>query len=271
VASFDLLKALNAISDVVQNRPPAIRVFDQIYMKFGDMLLQTEHASRVLDKKKTIFIGDGDAVGLCLMHLKKDIFQRGPASILVLDFDERIVNSVNSFAHKHRLEKSIGAELYNVADPLPKKYWEKFEAFYTNPPFGANNEGRSVWAFMRRGIEATKEKSVGCVVMADYPGVSWSKQNIHKIQTMALKHGFAMSEMLPEFHHYHLDDVPELTSCSITFEKVNHKKQSYGSKPLDGETLKNFYGRSNPLIFKYVRDLRNDNKYESQDYRLERL
>jgi hypothetical protein len=36
---IDLRSAINAISDVVQNRPRPIRELDQIYMKTGDMVL----------------------------------------------------------------------------------------------------------------------------------------------------------------------------------------------------------------------------------------
>ena len=39
---IDLREAVNAISDVVQNRPRPLREFDQIYMKTGDMVLQGE-------------------------------------------------------------------------------------------------------------------------------------------------------------------------------------------------------------------------------------
>jgi len=36
--TIDLKDAINAISDVVQNRPRPLREFDQIYMKTGDMI-----------------------------------------------------------------------------------------------------------------------------------------------------------------------------------------------------------------------------------------
>lgn len=39
---IDLKEAINAISDVVQNRPRPLRQVDQIYMKTGDMVLQSE-------------------------------------------------------------------------------------------------------------------------------------------------------------------------------------------------------------------------------------
>ena len=155
MTNLDLRKAFNALSDVVVNRPPALREFDQIYMKISDMLLQAELLSRWVDSKSVVCIGDGDAIGLSLVHLKANgIFERGPRHVHILDFDERIVNSIATFAENYELQDKISAELYNVADPLPQTHIGKFEAFYTNPPFGASNGGRSVEAFLRRGNEA---------------------------------------------------------------------------------------------------------------------
>ena len=69
MAEIDLRACLNAISDVVNNRPRPLREFDQIFMKTANMLLQTEHVSRLFEGKRVVFIGDGDAIGLCLVHL----------------------------------------------------------------------------------------------------------------------------------------------------------------------------------------------------------
>ena len=41
-SEIDLRAAINAVSDVVQNRPRPLREFDQIYMKSADMVLQSE-------------------------------------------------------------------------------------------------------------------------------------------------------------------------------------------------------------------------------------
>lgn len=57
----DLRAAINAVSDVVQNRPRPLRELDQIYMKTGDMVLQSELVAQWADKKRLAFIGDGDA------------------------------------------------------------------------------------------------------------------------------------------------------------------------------------------------------------------
>src|SRR6266699_3545399 len=110
---IDLRAAINAISDVVQNRPRPLREFDQIYMKTGDMVLQSELVAHWADGKRVAFIVDGDAISVCVAYLhNRGIFPYGPSRILVFDFDERICNAVKRFADKERLE-TLDAELYN--------------------------------------------------------------------------------------------------------------------------------------------------------------
>jgi predicted methyltransferase len=63
-AQVDLREAVNAVSDVVQNRPRPLREFDQIHMKTGDMVLQSEAVADWSDGKRLAFIGDGDAISV---------------------------------------------------------------------------------------------------------------------------------------------------------------------------------------------------------------
>jgi hypothetical protein len=57
---IDLKAAINAISDVVQNRPRPLREFDQIYMKSGDMVLQSELVGRCgMVVPNGVLFGDG--------------------------------------------------------------------------------------------------------------------------------------------------------------------------------------------------------------------
>ncbi len=99
---YDLKAALNAISDVIQNRPLPLREFDQIYMKVGDMV---EQAFFIADKFKNldvVFIGDGDSIALSVIHFWKcNVFPNAPRRIHVLDFDERIVKAITRFADKY--------------------------------------------------------------------------------------------------------------------------------------------------------------------------
>ena len=105
MTNLDLREAFNVVSEVVVNRPEALREFDQIYMKISDMLLHAELVSRWTDGKSMVFLGDGDAIGLTLTYLKdRKVLDQGPAHVHVLDFDERIVNSVLRFAERFGLE-----------------------------------------------------------------------------------------------------------------------------------------------------------------------
>lgn len=182
---IDLRSAINAISDVVQNRPRPLREFDQIYMKTGDMVLQSEFVAKWADKKRLAFIGDGDAISVCVAYLqKRGILSYGPSEIAVFDFDQRICGAVDRFADGERLE-NLKAVLYNCIDAFPGP--NHFDCFYTNPPWGASNEGESVKVFMQRGMEATDYSGEGVVVIADDLERDWTKEVLAKAQSFQIK------------------------------------------------------------------------------------
>ena len=265
---MDLRRCFNLLSEVVHNRPMPIRELDQIYMKDADMLLQIEHISKYFSEKSVVFIGDGDAIALGLAYMQKNGEIDGMVKeICVLDFDERIVNSINQFAKKHGMSNIISARLYNVADSLPQDLWSKFDCFYCNPPYGSRNGGVSITAFMQRGFEATNDSAQGCVVIADVYEKDWTGEVIASTQQYALNHGFIVCEMIPKFHTYHLDEDPDLTSCSIMFRRIEKKAGAYSSCPLDQNALKNFYGKDEPLVFQKVKDRTNRDR-QPTDYEL---
>lgn len=265
---MDLRRCINLLSDVVNNRPMPIRELDQIYMKHADMLLQIEHISKYFSEKSVVFIGDGDAIALGLAYMQKNGEIDGMVKeICVLDFDERIVNSINLFAEYHGMKDIISARLYNVAEPLPQDLWSKFDCFYCNPPYGSSNEGSSITAFMQRGFEAAADGALGCVIIADVPELEWTGKVLSSTQKYALENGFIVCEMIPKFHTYHLADAPDLTSCSIMFRRVVDKSGEYSSFPLGREALKNFYGKDEPLIYQKVKDT-TGRKCSPTDYEL---
>ncbi|TDA65523.1 MAG: putative methyltransferase [Chloroflexi bacterium] len=269
---FDLRAAINAISDVTQNRPQPLREFDQIYMKVADMVLQAEFLARKFDGLDVAFIGDGDSISLSALHLRAmGVIDCGPKSIQVLDFDERIVNSIIRFSEKYGFSDRITARLYNVADPLPQEVLHTQDAFYTNPPWGASNEGESVFIFIERGFEAVKKNALGMLVIADAPDIPWTQSVLLRSQRLANDHGFLVAEMLPEQHLYHLDDAPNLKSCSCVFRRMEPKIWSESSIPVDKDRFANFYGRNSPLKIHYVRarSTLNYGKAEDHTYSLE--
>lgn len=244
---------MNAVSDVVQNRPRPLREFDQIYMKTADMVLQSELVARWAQGKRLAFIGDGDAISVCVAYLHhRKILPYGPSRIVVYDFDERICNAVTRFADKERLE-TLGATLYNVLDAFPGP--TDFDSFYTNPPWGASNEGESVNVFMERGMEATAFQGEGMVVVADDPELEWPRRVLANLQASALESGFIVQRMLPHVHSYHLDDAPDLRSCNVMVRAVRGEPRVAQSEAIrDPRRLSNFYGRESYPRVRYVRE-----------------
>ena len=269
---IDLKAAINAVSDVVQNRPRPMREFDQIYMKTGDMVMQSEFVASWADKKRLAFIGDGDSISVCVAYLHaRGILNYGPSMTTVYDFDERMVGAINRFADRERLE-NFQAVLYNCIDSLPQN--KLFECFYTNPPWGASNNGASVNLFVQRGIEATRFLGEGMIVIADDPDLEWPQEVLYQVQTFAAAKGFYVSRMMPQLHSYHLDDAPDLRSCNLTIKARPGNTERMGSEPIrDSARLDNFYGRDTRVRVKYIRERKrlDYGKADETEYELELL
>lgn len=267
----DLKEAINAVSDVVQNRPRPLRDFDQIYMKTGDMVLQSEVVARWADGKRLAFIGDGDAISVCVALLKhREIFQEGPTLVTVFDFDQRICSAISRFADQERIE-TLRSVHYNCADALPADAIGKYDCFYTNPPWGASNKGESVKAFMQRGFEATAYCGEGLVVIADDHEIGWPQHVLAAAQRFALDSGQYVQKMQSRMHLYHLDDAPNLRSCNLFFKALPEERKPIVSEPLSQDRLSNFYGRGQPLTIRYVMEKKrvdygkaHDDEYEIQ-------
>jgi predicted methyltransferase len=218
-------------------------------MKEEDMVGQAGFIARKFCNLKTVFVGDGDSVALSMLHLwKRGLLAERPKHIRVLDFDERIVNAINRFAETHGYRGLILAELYNVAEPLPKRLIGRADAFYTNPPWGANNDGNSVVAFVLRGIEAVTNPGLGAIVIADDPTQPWTQKVLYRAQGMLLEHGFIIKELGEERHHYHLDDDPDLQSCTIITSRLLPTATKITSRMLERGSFANFYGRNRHLL-----------------------
>lgn len=265
--SLDLRTCMNAVSDVLINRPPPLREIDQIYMKAGDILIHADHMCRWFANRDVVFIGDGDAVALLLIHLTRlQLVQAGPRSIHVLDFDERIVNSVHRFAKTHGYSGEVAATLYNVADALPHNVLNHFSGFHTNPPYGSKNGGESVKVFLQRGIEACRPNANGCIVLADDDEFPWTKSVLASVQESLPRHGYMVAELRPKAHQYHLDDAPDLTSCSLLVTQSPGGVCPIESLPLNAEARQNFYGRNHSLKYERIKDNTAGGRYPSRDH-----
>jgi N4-bis(aminopropyl)spermidine synthase len=267
---IDLRAALNAVSDVVQNRPRPLREFDQIYMKAGDMVLQSEFVARWARGKRLAFIGDGDSISVCVAYLcARGIVDYGPSKIRVFDFDERMVNAIKRFADHERLE-NLDAQLYNCLDPSPGE--PEFDCFYTNPPWGQSNGGESVKVFVQRGMELVRFSGEGVVVIGDDENLDWTQDVLANVQSFADSAGFFVKLLMPHLHEYHLDDAPELRSCNLVLRSRPGNRRDVEAEPInDPGRLRNFYGADAEPTVRYVLERKrvdygkaHDDEYELQ-------
>lgn len=271
-ATVDLQEAVNAVSDVIQNRPRPLREFDQIHMKVGDMVMQSEIVADWADGRRLAFIGDGDAISVCVAYLKeRKILNFGPTKITVFDFDERTVQSVKRFADRERIEY-LDAQLYNCLDAFPET--TQYDCFYTNPPWGASNGGESVNIFVERGIEAIRGAGEGMIVIADDDDLPWPKHVLANVQRFCSQNGFFVSKMQRKLHSYHLDDAPTLKSCNLYVTSLPDRTWAVEqSQPIAAERRKNFYGMDQGPKVHYVKERKRPDygKAPEEEYLLEYL
>ena len=200
--------------------------------------------------------------------MNEGIVDYGPEKILLLDFDERVVRSVERFAADNGFDDRMSARLYNVADALDEALLGQFGAFHINPPWGQYN-GRSVVSFLRRGVQLVQHEGLGIVAIADDPSKEWAGRVLRETQKAAIDLGMITVEMQPSMHTYHLEDAPELASCAMTFRLIGDC--AVPNRPLTADEKRDFYGRGQDLKARYVREIIHvgEGVADPRDYRIE--
>lgn len=202
---------------------------------------------------------------------KREIIDYGPTTIRVFDFDERICSAVKRFADRERID-ALDSRLYNCLEPFPEI--GAYERFYTNPPWGASNDGESVKVFVQRGMEATAYAGEGMIVIADDSELEWCQQVLANVQSFAIESGYFVQRMMSQLHRYHLDDAPDLRSCNLVVKGLPGTRRKVESLPItDPARLENFYGRGNNLRVRYIKEKKRVDygKAHDDEYSLELL
>ena len=237
------------------------------------MVIQSGIVADWADGKRVAFIGDGDAISVCVAYLKnRGILDKGPSQIDVFDFDERICDSITRFADKERIDETLKAHLYNCIDAFPNP--GEFDCFYTNPPWGAHNEGESVKVFAQRGMEAIGYQGEGTIVIADDHELEWAQNVLVATQQQVLDSGFFIQRMMRRLHSYHLEGAPELRSCNLFVKALPGNKTTVLTQAITNPALlEKFYGRDKDLRVRYVRQRKRVDygKAHDDEYKLEFL
>lgn len=223
-------------------RPKPQREIDQIFMLPGSQLNQVKLMSTYLRNRSVVFVGDGDSMALSFALLAKERVIESPGQMVVLDFDERIVGFINQVARDNNLHDRVRAQHYNVLNPIPDEMRDRFDVFYTNPPYGSSNRGASGLAFLIRCMAACKPVNSSGIAILPYATETWSSEAMHRIQNYMNTHGYVIGDMLRDMHLYHLDDSPDLRSATVIFDRVERIETPHATESLPAEFTRFFYG-----------------------------
>lgn len=243
---------VDLVAQVTQHpdRPKPIRAVDQIFMLPGSQLIQALLAIDYLKYRDVVFVGDGDCMALVIAHLAQHNVFKGPGKIRVFDFDERLLAFMEqAIIDLDILPDLISLHLYNVRNPIPEKYAQAHEVFYTNPPYGSADGGECGKVFLGRCMEFCKPApSWGMALLPFAHKETWSKLAMANIQRFLCDHGYVVSEMIREIHQYHLEDRPSLRSCNLVVDRVENKSVPFAGQRLNSNEIQRFYGRSNTPV-----------------------
>jgi N4-bis(aminopropyl)spermidine synthase len=208
-----------ALRILLRSRPSFLREYDQIAMYHTDLLNQVKRMLPLLANKSVAFIGDDDGIFILIGLLHTLCGYPAPTQMTLLDFDMRIIKNADFIAERYSFKHFFQAQLYNVFDSCPKNLCNKFNVFYTNPPYGAYNEGASARLFIARGFELLgSQTGVGYILIPDNSDRPWTQKAFRKTEQFLDESGWKITEKSIDLHHYELDDDPSLMSVLIALE-----------------------------------------------------
>jgi predicted methyltransferase len=247
---------VDMVAQVTQHpdRPRPIRAVDQVFMLPGSQATQAMLAIDYLKYRDVVFVGDGDCMALVVAHLAQKGVFKGPGKIRIFDFDERLLAFIEQSINDLNLPTDlISVHHYNVLDPIPKKYTQAHEVFYTNPPYGSKDGGKCGELFLARCMEFCKPPPSWGIALLPYAHKDdWSRLAMANIQTFLCQHGYVVSEMIREIHQYHLEDRPSLRSCNLVVDRVHNRVAPLANRTFTQKDYKYFYGRNNMSVPKGI-------------------
>jgi predicted methyltransferase len=196
-----------------EGRPLPLKQLDQVYMDDKSKIKTEKELFGCIFKKNVVLLGDDDLMSLFFCSA---CF---PQKITVLDVDKRIIKHIQNISKK--LDFNIELRNYNALHDLPKNLKQKFDFFYTNPPYGSKNNGMSCKAFIARGIELLKTGGYGAFAIASRNFSNWAnKAEIESVKYLK-ENGCRLIRTIEALQSY--NDNPIRSSLHI-FKKTKKKK-----------------------------------------------
>ncbi len=196
------IKSLGIYDDFVsiqRDRPKPLQEYDQGNVDpastIGRVTLMRLRGD--ISKKKIIVLGDDDLVGIAIG------LTRIPKEVVVLDIDKRLIDFTNKVAQERGL--AVRAEVFDLREPLPNSFKNKFDVFVTDPPEA------------KKSFRVFLEKAIWCLTGnggVGYIGMTLIDSSVSKwreLQKIILEAGAAITDIIRNFNRYEIWDYHEKT------------------------------------------------------------
>ena len=184
-------KLKKTFEEVVKERPLPCEDYDQGFMRAEDTLKRVlfMYERGDLEGKNIFILGDDDLLSLAIGLM-------GVANLItVVEIDKRITDFIEKRAEQKKIS-SIEVVEYNVLDPLPQKFCEKYHTFVTDPV--------ETWAglrlFLQRCIKTLKGE--GCSGYFGLTHLEASLKKWHQIEKFLLQCNLTLTDIIRDFSFY---------------------------------------------------------------------
>jgi predicted methyltransferase len=175
--------------EICKNRPVNLPEFDQGSILEKDVIKRVEfiyERGDLLDSD-ILVIGDDDLISIALGLTKL------PKKIYVLEIDKRLIDYIET--HAHKLNLPIKTLQYDARNLLPKELINRFDIFITDPP----ETLKSLKTFLSRGIQSLKTQGAG------YFGLTTIESSLDKwfgLEKFIIETGFVITDIKRKFSVY---------------------------------------------------------------------
>lgn len=170
-------RQVRLLADTIASaRPAPDRSLEQFLMTPDSMAIQVEALEQLLGTcDHLMLIGDDDHLSLLFGHVFAG------CAITVYEYDQRIVDSINTYAKSHSLR--VTAVPYDVRSPFPVV--GAYQMFYINPPYSSKTKGLGIKVWLRRALEGVEARGFGVLVVpqfAEQEALPWVGENLLETQ-----------------------------------------------------------------------------------------
>ncbi len=196
----DEFSTLSQMEDIIKNRPEPDFALDQSHAIFSTVVNRVLYLLKKgdIEGRKILFLGDDDSTSLAvgLLNLAEEI--------TVIDIDPNVIKFLSDGANTLSL-KNYNVLIHDLREYSPTSVLNKYDLVVMDPPY--TNDGLRL--FLKRAkqvlktsinIEGKEHKVIGKKCLLCFGNKPLNE--MLRIQSSILDHGFIIKEMIPYFNLY---------------------------------------------------------------------